>query len=108
VRHGSRVEREQLRTLDDAVAELERRAMEIRGEGPLGGVSMLRDFAPRDRVQARLEISGRGLLRPPTAGVDIRGDGGLVVYRGGLRRTVIEPRGSESAFDAVRRTLAQS
>jgi hypothetical protein len=105
VRHGSRVERDRLPTLEEAVAELERRTEEIRAEGPLEEVSMLREFAPGDRVHARLEISGRGLLRPPTAGVDVRGDGEIVAYRGGLRRQRIDPRRSESAFDAVRRVL---
>jgi hypothetical protein len=105
VRHGSRVERDRLPTLEEAVAELERRTEEIRAEGPLEEVSMLREFAPGDRVHARLEISGRGLLRPPTAGVDVRGDGEIVAYRGGLRRQQIDPRRSESAFDAVRRVL---
>jgi hypothetical protein len=107
VRHGSRVERERLETLEEAMAELERRARAIRAEGPLQQVSMLREFAPADRVHARLEISGRGLLRPPTAGVDVRGDGEIVAYRGGLRRQRIDPRCSESAFDAVRRVLTR-
>jgi hypothetical protein len=107
VRHGSRVERERLETLEDAVAEMQRRAEEIRAEGPLEEVSMLRDFAPADQVQARLEISGKGVLRPPTAGVDVRGDGRVVAYRGGMRRQEIEPRRSETAFDAVRRSLAR-
>ena len=47
---------------------------------------MLRDFEPSKQVQARLEISGRGLLRPPTAGVDLRGDGSLVAFSGSLAR----------------------
>jgi hypothetical protein len=107
VRHGSRVERERLETLEEAVAELERRAEEIRAEGPLERVSMLRDFAPADQVHARLEISGKGVLRPPIAGVDVRGDGRVVAYRGGIRREEIEPGGGETAFDAVRRALAK-
>jgi hypothetical protein len=107
VRHGSRVERERLETLEEAVAELERRAEEIRAEAPLERVSMLRDFAPADQVHARLEISGKGVLRPPIAGVDVRGDGRVVAYRGGMRREEIEPGGGETAFDAVRRALAK-
>jgi hypothetical protein len=107
VRHGSRVERELLQTLEDAVAELERRAEEIRAEGPLEGVSMVRDFAPADHVQARLEISGKGVVRPPTAGVDVHGDGRVVAFRGGLRRQQIDPGGDETVFDAVRRALVR-
>ena len=107
VRHGSRVEREQLRSLEEAIASLRRRAEEIRGEGSVERVSLLRDFEPADQVQARLELSGKGLLRPPTAGLDVRGDGSFVAFRGGIRRREIEPRGSETAFDAIRRTLVK-
>jgi hypothetical protein len=107
VRHGSRVERERMPSLEEAVAELQRRAEAIRAEGPLEKVSMLREFAPGDQVHARLEITGKGVLRPPTAGVDVRGDGRVVAYRGGMRREEIETGGGESAFDAVRRALSR-
>lgn len=105
VRHGSDVEKESFEDLDAAVAELRSRAQAIRGEGPLKEVSGFRDYEPGDQVHARLELSGKGLLRPPTAGVDVRGDGRLVPYAGGLRRKPLEPEEDEDAFAAVRRHL---
>ena len=59
---------------------------------------MLRDFEPADQVAARLEISGKGLLRAPTAGVDVMGDGSLVPFSGSVRREELEPpRGATSS-----------
>jgi hypothetical protein len=66
---------------------------------------MLREFEPGERVAARLELSTGGWLRGREAGVDVMGDGGLVAYVGGLGRSHLEPRGDETAFDAVRRAL---
>ena len=105
VRHGSDVERESFEDLDAAVAELRSRADSIRAEGPLEPVSGFRDYEPGDQVHARLELAGKGLLRPPTAGVDVRGDGSLVPYAGGLRRKPLEPEEDEDAFAAVQRHL---
>jgi hypothetical protein len=105
VRHGSDVEKESFEDLDAAVAELRSRAQAIRGEGPVKEVSGFRDYEPGDQVHARLELSGKGLLRPPTAGIDVRGDGRLVPYAGGLRRKPLEPEADEDAFAAVRRHL---
>lgn len=105
VRHGAEVTREEFEQLDDAIAELGRRAGEIRAEGPLEAVSAFRDFEPAERVAARIEISGRRLLRAPTAGVDVRGDGSLVPFRGAVRREEIEPERGEDAIDAVRSAL---
>ena len=104
VRHGSRVDRESHENLDGAIEEMSRRAEEIRGEGPLEEVEMLRRFGPEDRVAARLEISAPG-LRGRDAGVDVRGDGSIVAYRGGVIRRELEPAGGQSAYDAVREAL---
>ena len=65
----------------------------------------LRDYAPGDQVQARLQISGRGLLRKPVAGVDVRGDGTFMPYSGGVGREELDPSGHETPFDLVRETL---
>lgn len=81
------------------------RALEIRSEGPAKRVSALRDFEPQDQVQARLQLQGRGLLRRPTAGVDVRGDGTFVPYRGGVGREELDPSEHETPFDLVRETL---
>ena len=105
VRHGSDVEREGFDRLEAALAELRRRAERVRAEGPLQEVSALRDFAPAERVHARLEISGRGLLRPPTAGIDVRGDGSMVAFTGAMRRRELQPHEDQSVFDAVGEAL---
>ena len=64
---------------------------------------MLREFAPGDRVAARLELSTGGALRGRTAGIDLMGDGSLVAYSGGIRRHPLAQEGGESALDALRR-----
>ena len=104
VRHGSDVEHERFGDLDTAVAEMRRRALAIRAEGPVRTVSALRDFGPEDQVQARLQLSGKG-LRKPTAGVDVRGNGEFVPYRGGLRREELDPSRHDTPFDVVREAL---
>jgi hypothetical protein len=105
VRHGSAVERERVETLEQAIDVLRRRAEEIRSEGPLQKVSSLRDFEPGQQVHARLEISTGGLLRGRDAGVDVMGDGTLVPYRGGVRRTELELHGDQSPFEAIDEAL---
>jgi hypothetical protein len=105
VRHGSEVSREQFSELGQAVAAAERIAAEITAEGDLRDVSMVRDFTPHDQVHARLEISREQLLRAPTAGVDLRGDGALVPFEGAVRRRELEPASGQSAWDAVRAAL---
>lgn len=106
VRHGPEVERERFESLDEAVAELERRAERIRGEGGLGEVKMLRTYEPQERVHARLEVTGPGLLRRADAGVDVMGDGSVVPYRGAVLKKRLEPRDGQSPYDAVREALA--
>jgi hypothetical protein len=81
------------------------RAMAIRAEGPVKGVSALRDFGPAQQVHARLQLSGKGLLRKPVAGVDVRGDGTFMPYRGAVRRKELDPSGHDTPFDLVRETL---
>jgi hypothetical protein len=81
------------------------RALAIRAGGPMGPVSTLRDFGPEDLVRARLQLSGKGWLRKPVAGVDVRGDGTFVPFRGGVRREELDPSGHDTPFDLVRETL---
>ena len=106
VRRGSQVRRSDFDHLDDAMAELRAQAEEVRQEGPLRPRSMLRDFTPAEQVAARIEISGRGLIRRPTAGVDVKGDGAIVPFIGGVRREELEAQGG-SAYDAVRNALSR-
>jgi hypothetical protein len=107
IRHGSGVERESFDSLDDAIDAMQRRASEIRAEGPLQEVTALRDFEPGQRVHARLELSTGGFLRGSEAGVDVMGDGALVPYLGVIRKRRLEPARGGSAFDAVREALAR-
>ncbi len=107
VRHGSDVEHEKFDDLERAVAEMRRRALAIRAEGPAKPVSALRDFGPGDQVNARLQLSG-GRLRGPVAGVDVRGNGEFVPYRGGMRREELDPSRHDTPFDVVRETLEAS
>jgi hypothetical protein len=105
VRRGSEVEHADFDDLDEAVALMRERALEIRAEGPGAPVRSLRDFDPADLVRARLQLSGRGLLRKPTAGVDVRADGSFVPFAGGVGRRELDPTHHETPFDLVRETL---
>jgi hypothetical protein len=108
VRHGSDVEHESFEDLDEAVAAMRERALAIRTEGTAKPVSALRDFGPEQQVHARLQLAGKGLLRKPVAGIDVRGDGTFMPYRGGVTREELDPTAYETPFDAVRETLERS
>ena len=106
VRHGSQVSHEAYDDLDAAVAAMRERALAIRAEGPVETAAGFKDRDPREFVHARLQLTGKGLLRKPTAGVDVRGNGEFVPYRGGIGREELDPSGHETPFDLVRETLA--
>lgn len=104
VRAGSKVDRSRHDDLDAALRELERRAGELRRTARGRTIDLkLRSFDPVQQVTARLELSGPRRLR---VGVDVRGDGSVESWTGRLRRQLVEQRGGEDAFDALRRTLA--
>lgn len=105
IRHGAKVSREDHQSLDAAVEALREHARRIRSQGNLPEVKMLRTYEPGDRVNARLEISTGGLLRRRDAGLDVMGDGALIPFRGGIRRTPIEPAADESPFELVEAAL---
>lgn len=106
VRYGSDVDHAQFEDLTEAVAAMRERALAIRSEGPARPVRSLRDFEPRDQVQARLQLSGGGrLFRKSVAGVDVRGDGTLVPFKGGVVREELDPTDHDTPFDLVRETL---
>ena len=108
VRHGSQVKRESFDDLDDAVAAARRAAEEVRVEGTLDSVSVLRTFEPGQQVAARIEITYGGVLRGKSVGVDVMGDGSLIAFSGGVRRRELEPRGRQDAFDLIHRELASA
>jgi hypothetical protein len=107
IRHGSDVEHESFEELGEAVAAMRERALAIRAGGPVEAASMLRRFEPEQQVQARLQLSGKGVLRKPVAGVDVRGDGTFMPYRGGVRREELDPTDYETPFELVREALAE-
>jgi hypothetical protein len=107
IRHGSDVDRERFDDLDDAIAEMRRRSEEIRAEGPLEDVSMIREYSHEIRVHARLELSGSGRARRSEAGLDVMGDGRLVPYRGAILKRELEPADGDTAYDAIREALAR-
>ena len=107
VRHGSEVEPAKCRDASkvrstSSAARPRRSARRARWSR----VCCLRDFEPAEQVHARLEISTGGLLRGRDAGIDVMGNGALVPFRGGIRRTVLELEGDQSPFEAVSQALA--
>lgn len=78
---------------------------EIRREGTLPPVEAFRTYEPSERVQARIEVTGPGRLRRSTAGVDLKGDGTVVPYRGEIFKKPIDPEPGTAASDAVREAL---
>jgi hypothetical protein len=102
VRHGSDVGREKFGTLDEAIDEARRRVDEVLREGRLPPISSLRDFSSEQRVQARIEISGPGLIRSREGGIDVMGDGAAVAYAGAIRKETIEADSLGQAFERLR------
>jgi hypothetical protein len=86
-----------LRAIEQHGRELERTANTRRRGGTL-----IRKIEPVHQVVARLELRGPDRLR---AGVDVRGDGSSEAFTGRVRRRLVEQRGRESAYDALRRAL---
>jgi hypothetical protein len=105
VRHGSEVDHELFSDLGEAVGAMRERALAIRSEGPVRPVRSLRDYEPGQQVHARLQLSGRGVFRRPVAGVDVRGNGAFVPFRGGVVREELDPTHHDTPFDLVRETL---
>lgn len=79
--------------------------MEIRAGAAAKTALLLGTYGPENQVRARLQLTGRGLLRKPVAGVDVRGDGTFVPFRGGVGREGLDPADRETPFDLVRETL---
>jgi hypothetical protein len=107
IRHGSDVGREKFDSLDEAIAEARRRVEEIQQEDQLPPVSMLREFTPEEQVNARIEISGPGLLRGSEAGIDMMGDGKAIAYTGAIRKEQIDADSLDDAFEGLRNALAR-
>lgn len=107
VRCGPRVKRSQHDELEAALTELEARGRELAAAAPRRAVTQARRFEPAAQVYARLELAGpQRLVASVRTGVDIRGDGATAAYRGRLRRELIAAGPGESAYAALRRSIA--
>ena len=82
--------------------EQEARVLEQGADGRAHGGTLIRRLEPVQIVVARLELAGPGVR----VGVDVRGDGSSEAFTGRFRRQVVEQRGGESPYDALRRTVA--
>jgi hypothetical protein len=107
VRRGSKVDRERFDDLDTALAEARSRLEEIRRQDGLPAVTMLREFTPDQRVAARIELSGPGLMRSPEGGLDVMGDGAVIAYTGAIRKEEIDADSIDAAFDRLRSALSR-
>jgi hypothetical protein len=104
IRQGPKVVRERYEELGVALEAIEDRGRELErtADARTRGGTFIRRIEPVQQVVARLELSGPGRLR---AGLDVRGDGSTEAFTGRIRRRLVEQQGSESAYDALRRTL---
>lgn len=109
VRAGPRVERLSAATLDGALDLLEQRCLDLSGRARRAPVRLYRrTIEPAAQVEARAEVSGPQRLRPAVrGGIDVRGDGSAEAWTGRSRRVLVPQRGSESPYDALRRTLSE-
>ncbi len=105
VRHGSKVGRERFATLEEAIGEARRRVEEIQRDGGLPTISAFRKHTSDQRVEARIEISGPGLIRSPEGGIDVMGDGHAVAYTGAIRKEPIEADSLDEGFERLGQAL---
>lgn len=105
VRHGPEVNRRSFDDLDEALTFAREAAVEVVAEGPLDTVKAIREYGPAQIVNARVEISGKGFLRPPTAGFDIHGDLSITPYAGGVRRKILKGSTIPQAIKSLRIAL---
>ncbi len=105
VRHGSDVSRQSFDDLDEALAAARHAADEVIADGPLDKVSAIREYEPAQLVNARIEITGKGLFRPPAAGIDIQGDLTVIAYAGGVRRQTLAGSSIPEAIKSVKMFL---
>lgn len=107
IRVGSKVTRERVPSVADAVDVLELRLTTLGPEGRRSTKrALLREYEPVAQVAARGELSGPSRLSPAVrAGADVRGDGSIEAYRGRVRRALVTQQQGETPFDALRREL---
>jgi hypothetical protein len=102
VRRRGVTDRERHASLPEALTALEARLDDLGPRERRGTErALVRELDPVKQVAVRGEIAGRGVR----GGVDVRGDGSLEAYTGRWRRTLLEPKPGETAYDALRRAL---
>lgn len=69
-------------------------------------INALRDFMPGQRVHARLEVNGPGILRRPKGGIDLMGDGSIVVYMGSVRKEPLAADTLDEVIEGLRSSLS--
>ena len=99
--------REKFNSLDEAIDDARRRVEEIRREGGLPEISVFRQHMPDQRVHARIEISGPGLIRGAEGGIDVMGDGHAIAYTGAIRKEQIRADSLDEAFDRLAAALGR-
>ena len=107
IRVGPKITRSRHAALEEAIDALERGLTAL---GPQARrktqKALTREYEPVAQVAARGEVSGPSRINPRVrAGADVRGDGSIEVYRGKVRRQLIERERREDPFDALRRAL---
>ena len=105
VREGSNVSRTNFDDLDSAITAAREKTAEILTGQPMKPVKAIRDYEPAQLVLARIEISGKGLISPPTAGLDIQGDLSITGFTGGVRRKPLEGDSLREVFTGIREAL---
>ena len=105
VRHGPSVSRERVENLEQAIEAAREAVEDVRREGGVPKVSGFRDYEPGQRVHARIEISGPGLLRGKEGGIDLMGDGTVVPYAGAIRKRELGADSLDDAFERLREAL---
>jgi len=103
-RKGPKVERERYDNAGQALAAVERHALELErtAHSRATGGRIVRRFEPVQQVVGRVEIRGPRGVR---GGIDVRGDGSAEAYTGRLRRELVEQRDGESPAAALRRAF---
>jgi hypothetical protein len=102
VRSGPRVQKLRASSLDEALELLETETRVLANTERRGDVdARFRTFSAAEQVAARVELRGRA-----RAGFDVRGDGSVQAWTGGIRRRLVEPEGRETVYEALRRSVA--
>ena len=106
-RNGAKVTRQRAASLGEALDLVERYGRGLAAQPRRQEVDLrFRAFSPADQVAARVEVSGPQRWRPAVrAGIDVRGDGGVVPWTGHGSREPIGAQDAESPYDALRRAL---